>query len=173
MNTNNDALSWYVIQTNPRQEDRAYDNLKAWQVPVFFPKIKQRWQGRGGGGNTYVAKPLFPRYIFAKFDPQHYLHKIRFTRGVHNIVSFGDAPTPVDDEVIELIKQRMGEDGFVRMDDELTPGTKVLINDGPLKDLIGIFERETSEADRVMILLENITYQARIEIRRDYLAKVS
>ncbi|HWS54863.1 MAG TPA: transcription termination/antitermination NusG family protein [Pyrinomonadaceae bacterium] len=172
MSTRPDSLSWYVIHTNPKQEERAHNNLTAWHVESFSPRIRERRLNRLTGASSFVSKPLFPRYIFARFDPRH-LHKIRFTRGVHGVVSFGDRPTPVADEVIEVIQSRVDVDGFVKRGETFAPGDKVQVKDGPLKDLVGIFERETSEADRVMILMVTVSYQARIEIERDYLAKVS
>lgn len=29
---------WYVVHTNPKQEDRAYSNLRCWGVETLHPK---------------------------------------------------------------------------------------------------------------------------------------
>lgn len=50
-----------------------------------------------------TPKPLFPGYIFARFDAATMSHNISYARGVHSIVGVGDRPAPVDDAVISLV----------------------------------------------------------------------
>src|ERR1044072_7426163 len=97
-------LQWYVIHTNPKQEDRAECNLRAWQVETFNPKIRTCRRNEFTGEPVYSVKPLFPRYFFARFKVNELFHKVRFTRGVHDVVSFGDYPTAVHDDMIAIIK---------------------------------------------------------------------
>jgi transcription antitermination factor NusG len=99
-------------------------------------------------------------------------HKVRFTRGVSSVVSFGEEPTPIDEEVIALIQSHVKEDGFVRINEEIRPGDRVIVKDGPLKNFAGIFEREMKDTDRVRILLEVVSYQAHVEIGRDLVKRV-
>ncbi len=169
---NTNAQLWYVIHTNPKQEERAYNNLRAWKLEVFFPKIKERRLNPYTGAATYISKSLFPRYIFARFNSTRLLHEVRFTRGVHSVVGIAGTPTSVQDELITMIKMRVDENGFVKMDSDLSPGDRVIIKAGPLAGLMGIFKQETSEARRVVILLESITYQARIVLDRSTVQKV-
>jgi len=171
--TGSESLRWYVIHTHPRQEDRAERNLLSEGLETLSPKIKQRRYNQYTGELAYVIKPLFPRYIFARFDADVWLHHVRYTRGVHCVVSFGEYPTPVDGEIITIIRSRIGEDGFVRISDQLLPGDRVMVKDGPLKNFIGIFEREMKDCDRVMILLTTVGYQAHIMIERDLLRKIT
>lgn len=174
MNTESlwNAGRWYAIHTNPKQEDRAESNLRAWRVETFNPKFKECRYNQFTREPIYTVKPLFPRYIFAWFRVNDLLHKIRFTRGVSSIVSFGDSPSPVDDEVIAIIKSYLGSDGLVRIGEELRPGDRVEVNDGLFKDFTGIFERPMGDAARVMILLETINYQARVVVDRQALRRI-
>lgn len=165
------ALSWYAIHTKPKQERRAETNLKAWDIEAFAPKIRVRRSGRPRNNSPYIEKPLFPRYLFARFDVQTYSHRVIFTRGVHNIVRFGDSPIPVDDQIIAIIQQRVGLDGFVRVGEEFKCGDRVMIQEGPFKSLVGIFEGEVGEAERIRILLTAISYQAHITIEKDLVRK--
>lgn len=59
------------------------------------------------------------------------------------------------------IKSRVGEDGFVQFDEELKRGDKVVIRDGPLTNLVGVFDRELEDGNRVLMLLTAISYQGR------------
>jgi transcription antitermination factor NusG len=66
---------WYAIHTHPNQENRAYRNLQAWNLETFAPTLKVRRGNPFNGAHTYVTRPLFPRYIFARFDVDALLHK--------------------------------------------------------------------------------------------------
>src|SRR5881394_2786838 len=156
-----DNSSWYVIHTHPQQEDRAESNLRAWQVETYNPRLKDYRYNQYTRKQTYLSRPLFSRYIFARFDADRLLHKIWFSRGVRSVVSFGGRPATVSEEVILLLQSRTGDDGFVKIGEELHAGDRVVIEGGPFKSLNGIFEREVKASDRVMLLLTTVTYQAR------------
>ena len=167
-----DAPSWYVIQTKPKQETRADSNLMAWNVETFNPKIKEWKRNNFTGKFTLVVKSLFTNYIFARFQANSLLHKVCFTRGVHRVVSFGDAPKVVDDEIIALIHSREDADGFVRTGDEFVEGDKVIVKDGPLKNFVGVFQKEMKATDRVVVLLSAVSYQAHMQIEKERIRKL-
>lgn len=162
---------WYAIHTHPKEEDRATSNLRAWNVETFNPKIRERRLNPFTDTPIYEMKCLFPRYIFARFDAGSLLSKVRFTRGVHRVVSFGNGPVPIEEEIIAFIKAQTGEDGLVRLGEKLSRGDEVTIKDGLLSGLSGIFEREIKGTDRVTILLNAINYQASIVIEKEHLKK--
>lgn len=168
-----DPLRWYAVHTHPRQEDRAESNFRVWGVETLNPKIKVRRFNRYSSVLTHSSKPLFPQYIFARFSAQKLFTKVYFTRGVHSIVGFGRGPTPIDDEIITIVSSRIGEDGFVRLDEGLKPGDKVKIKGGPLSNLTGIFDRPVKDTARVMILLEAVSYQNHVVIEKDLVEKMA
>jgi transcriptional antiterminator RfaH len=161
-----DIPRWYAIHTHPKQENRAESNLMAWNVEIFFPRIRGCRFNEFTDEPSYFIAPLFPGYLFARFPLNNLLHKIRFTRGVHSVVCIGKKPAPVDDSVIEIIAAQIDETGFVKIGAEFEPGAKVLIQAGPFKGLTGIFEREASAANRIKILLDCICFQAHVEVER-------
>jgi transcriptional antiterminator RfaH len=161
-----DIPRWYAIHTHPKQENRAESNLKAWNVEIFFPRIRDCRFNEFTDEPSYFIKPLFPGYLFARFALNNLLHKIRFTRGVHRVVCIGNAPAPVDHSVIEIIAAQIDEAGFVKIGSDLKLGVKVLIQAGPFKGLTGIFEQETSAADRIKLLLDCVCFQAHVEVER-------
>jgi transcription elongation factor/antiterminator RfaH len=168
------GVQWYAIHTKSRQEERADSNLRAWRVETFLPQLKQRSSRRlGVCRSTRASKPLFPRYIFARFNVNQLLHKINYTRGVQNVVGFGESATPINDGIIDLIRAQIGEDGFVRVDDDFVAGNKVKINFGPLKDLEGVFESGIKDTDRVKILLTAVSYQSHVVIEREMIEKIN
>ena len=165
--------SWYALHTHLHQEDRAAANLRAWNIELFYPKTREQRRNAFSGAITCLTKPFFPRYLFARFDADQLLHKVWFTRGVHSVVSFGGTPSPIDDEVIEFLQLRADKDGFIRLGEELKPGDKVVMKGGMLDSIVGIFEREMNDSERVMILLQTVNYQGHIVVVRDSVRKVA
>jgi transcriptional antiterminator RfaH len=164
--TATDERQWYVVHTKPKEEERANSNLVAWGVETLHAKLRTCRYNEFTGAPTYLTRPLFPRYIFAKFASKE-LFKILFTRGVHNVVCFGDGPACVSEEVINIIRARIDEHGFVKVNNDLKPGDKVIVSAGSLKNLIGIFERKVKGNERIMIMLDAIEFQGRLVVNRD------
>jgi transcriptional antiterminator RfaH len=163
---------WYAIHTHVHQENRAEANLRAWNVETFYPKVKDQRRNEFSGAVTYLTKPFFPRYLFARFEVHQLLHKVWFTRGVESVVSFGGAPTLVEDEVIEFFRAGADQNGFIKLGDDFKPGDKVVMNGGMLDSLVGVFEREMNDSERVMILLQTINYQGHLIVARNSIRKV-
>lgn len=158
-------INWYAIQTKPCREDEAATNIRRLGLDVFLPMMKRKkyaW-----GRSKTIIKPLFPGYIFVRFSPSPHLHSIRYTRGVTRVVSSGDAPLPLDDEIISVIKSRVGKDGFVTIgQNSLKAGDQVVINEGPLRGLAGIFEQDLSDGERAVVLLRTVEYQACVFVEK-------
>ena len=176
MSSNTSTLpesQWYAIRTHINQENRAEANLRAWNVEVFYPKIKEQRRNQFSGAFTSMTKPFFSRYLFARFNAEKALHKVWFTRGVQSVVSFGGAPSPVEDDVIEFFRMRVDKDGFVQLGEDFSPGDKVIMKGGVFDNLVGIFERHTNDSERVMILLQTINYQGHVIVDRRSLRKVA
>jgi transcription antitermination factor NusG len=80
----------------------------------------------------------------------------------------GNDPAPVDDKMIEIIAARIDVTGFVRIGANLEPGAKVLVQAGPFKGPTRNFERKAGGADRIKILLDRISFQARVEVEKNH-----
>ena len=167
-----DALSWYVIRTGPKQEERAIRNLNAWLVEGFLPKVKLPRLNQFTGITTYVPGPMFPRYAFARFDASRLLHRVCYTRGVRSVVSFGGVASRVDDSIIELVRSRIGDDGFVQIGTEFKAGERVRVKVGPLANFVGVFDHKIESRDRVEILLTAVSYQGRIVVEKEFVEKI-
>ncbi len=161
---------WFVVQTNPREEEKALSGLGEKGFELFFPRIKvvRYWKLRAGE----AIRPLFPSYLFARFAyPQDYPY-VLWTRGVRRVVGAGDDPVPVPDEVIRTIKDQMDEQGLVRVGRRLKPRDRVRIKSGPFKGLLALFERELDDNGRVEILLQVLGFQARVQLHESLLEKI-
>ena len=167
------SARWYVLYTKAQEEDRAEKNLAAWGIETFNPKIKKRQFNQFTGKATDFSRPLFPRYIFARFDIEKTLHKICNTRGVEKVIGFNSIPAPVDDHVIDLIQSKVAADGFVCLNDDLRRGDEVRINNGSLKGINGIFDRKMKDKSRIMVLLNTINYQASVIVASELVQRAS
>jgi transcriptional antiterminator RfaH len=118
-------------------------------------------------------KPLFPGYIFGKFDLEQNYPLVRWGRGVKKVLGFGGYPTSISEEVVEIIKERTDTEGVVRVKQNFKANDVVRIKTGSLKDLLGIFERWVSDSERVRILLNLIGYQPAVEMHYSMIEKVA
>jgi len=162
---------WYVIQTKPKKEGEATSYLSNKGVEIFSP-LMETFMARNGKINKQLT-PLFPGYIFGNFDLEQNYPLVRWGKGVKSVLGFGGYPTPLSEEVVEIIKERLDTQGIVRVKQDYKPNNVVRIKAGPLKDLLGIFERWVSDSERARILLNLIGYQPAVEIHYSMIEKVA
>jgi len=158
-------MHWYVIRTKPHQENRVEFHLRQLSVETFLPLLKQRKTIRRQP--RMVVEPLFPRYLFARFDITECFRAVNFSRGVVNIVAFGSKPVEVGETLIDEIKSRMEEGYIIPQSERFQKGQIVYINDGPFAGLEAVFVREMKEQDRVLLLLRALGFNARITLGID------
>ena len=163
--------NWYVVQTKPKKEEEATSYLSTKGVEIFSPLI-EAFNSRNAKV-TKELKPLFPGYIFGKFDLEQNYPLVRWGRGVKCVLGFGGYPVSISEEVVEIIKGRTDARGVVRVKGDYKPNDLVRIKTGPLKDLLGIFDRWVSESERVRILLNLIGYQPAVEMHYSMIEKVA
>lgn len=157
-------LNWYVVHTLPRAETRAQWHLGNQGFPTFLPRyLKSRRHARQ---ITKVASPLFPRYLFVQVDCERMpWRSINGTFGVSRLVSDGDLPVPVPAMLIDEIRAREDAAGYIRVGRDLhcKIGDPVRITEGPLCDLVGLFE-SLSDEERVTLLVNLLGRDVRVEI---------
>lgn len=159
---------WYLVYTKPRKEDMVSDSLRKINIEVYNPKFVKR-HSVNGVQKEHVS-PLFPCYIFVKLDIRHYARLIRYTRGVKKIVDFDGSPSPVPEDIISMIQSREKE-GLVEVMPAFKEGDMVVIKDGHFKDFIGVFQKELSDSERVIILLSTLSSK-RIVLNKSLIEKL-
>ena len=149
-------MHWYAIHSKPRQEERALDNLQRQGFEAWLPMLTVEKVLRGKLVN--VTEPMFSRYLFIRLDTeQTNWSPIRSTLGVSRLVSFGNRPAVVADELIQALQtvpQRAPERLF-------QPGETIKIVSGPLKGIEGIFQQADGE-HRAMVLIDLLNKQHRV-----------
>jgi transcriptional antiterminator RfaH len=129
---------WYVCQTHPREEERAAQHLARQGFGVYMPRVLKR---RSHARRVEMKPaPLFPSYIFIALDPaRDRWRSVLSTLGVRQLVGHGGMPQAVPPQVIDEIRAREDEQGWVRLNDGPRSGDRVRIAWGPLADAVGIF----------------------------------
>lgn len=146
-------MLWYAVHSRPKQEHRALENLQNQGYEAWLPMITLEKLRRGRV--TEVVEPMFSRYLFIRLDMEHTnWTPIRSTLGVSRLVSFGNRPAPMADELIQALRG-LPERAPERL---LKTGQNVVFIDGPLKGLQGIYQHTDGEA-RAMVLVELMSKQ--------------
>lgn len=153
------APRWYLVQSRPRQAERAAANLVRQGYSVFHPQVTVERIHRGR--RLVVEESLFPNYLFIRLSRWvDNWYPLRSTRGVARLVSFGREPLPVQDAMIAEIQRRL--DARPTQVD-LSPGQKVEIIEGPFRGLEAIFKIHQGER-RVQLLIELLHRQVTLTI---------
>ncbi len=149
-------MHWYAIHSKPRQEERALENLQRQGFEVWLPMMTVEKVLRSK--LVQLQEPMFSRYLFIRLDmEQSNWSPIRSTLGVSKLVSFGNRPAVVADELIVALQQ-LPEQAPQRL---FQPGQQVKIVSGPLRGLEGIYHQPDGEL-RAMVLIELLNKQHRI-----------
>src|SRR5258706_912721 len=128
--------AWFALQTRCRYESFVAKQLRHKGYEILLPlyECRRRWSDR----IKEFELPLFPGYVFCRFNPLDRL-PILVTPGVVRVVGFGKNPVPVDDAEIAAIRIVV-QSGLPRQPwPFLQIGQKVRVECGPLCGLEGIF----------------------------------
>lgn len=161
---------WYALHTRPYSERKVAVRLDRHEIETYVP-ITQSESERPDASPI----PFFPGYMFIHLDmdkanPNHW----RFTPGVRYIVSYGEEPITVDEQLIRTIRQELAamEARREQPRGRFKRGDRVRVTSGPFQDLVAIFDGPSEPAERVQILLQVMSRYKRIRISQSSLEKV-
>jgi len=156
--------NWFAVYTKPRQEKVALENLERQGFRCFLPMAINPYQRRTE--RKPRIEPLFPRYLFLNaIADQQSLGPVRSTRGVCNLVRFGQQLMTIQEPVIQTIKRRRNPDsGLIELDPvPVEVGDKVKVFDGPLAGIEGIF-MERKGSNRALLLMSLLGTESTVEV---------
>jgi len=156
--------SWFVVYTHPREERIAEENLLRQGFPTYWPRYRKR--ASHARKVQDVASSLFPRYLFTSFDASDTGWRvIQSTRGVVGLVRQGSEPIPVSEYLVQEIRAREDEDGFVVLGRqmELHHGQKISLRSEAFRGLDIVFETKRDD-ERVIAFLELFGKEHRVEL---------
>jgi len=166
-----DSLKWYAVHTRSHFEQKVYDLLCGKSIETFLPKIQV--MSRRKDRRKKILVPLLPGYIFVQYDqdPEIYWDVVK-TVGVVRMVGFEGKPVPASDDEIQSLMILDGTDRTVHNQAYMKRGDKVMIMDGPLKGLVGLYVRHKGRTDKVVVNVELLNRSLAVEIEDWALEKI-
>jgi transcriptional antiterminator RfaH len=155
---------WYVVYTQHRTESRAVAQLRQQGFKVYFPRCRKI--RRHARREDVVQTALFPRYLFVAFDLERdQWRSVNGTIGVSHMISHGERPMALPDDVVPCLRANETEDGLVSLATLalFDPGAKLRVLDGAFVGQAGIYDGMTG-ADRVVLLFDLIGRQVRVSV---------
>jgi transcriptional antiterminator RfaH len=146
-------IIWVLIYTKVKQERRAKENLENQGFKAFLPLI-----ALSNDLPKYEnLEIVFPRYLFVQINQKlDNWSSIKSTKGVDQIVLFGNEFTAVPDKIIKSIKEKLNKRDVYKQKISKTNfniGDKLVIKEGTFSGIDAIFISYKSK-DRVKLLLK-------------------
>ena len=163
-------LLWYAIRVRSKFERVASLTLSGKGYEEFLPLYRsgRAWSDRA----KQLDLPLFPGYLFCRFDVQDRLLPILTTPGVVSIVSAGKIPISIPDREIEAIQIVIRSGLHAQPWPHLAVGSRVLMEKGPLAGIEGT----TLSVDKLYRLIVSVPLLQRsvaVEIDREWARPLS
>jgi transcription antitermination factor NusG len=159
---------WFALLVKANWEKRV-NQLLCWRgLDVFLPLYtkRSRWSDR----ITTVDLPLFPKYVFCKFN-MHDRLLVLTTPGVLQIVSLGLRPTPVDERQLTMIRIAVNANADREPHPNLKNGQRVRIIRGPLEGVEGVLI-ESRSGWRILLAVDVLERSVSVAVLRSMVTAV-
>jgi transcription antitermination factor NusG len=156
------------VRTRSNQEKIAASVLEAKGFDQYLPTYRtiRRWSDR----NVETTLPLFPGYVFCRFDLSRKV-QVLSTPGVASLVAFGSLPARIDDSEIAAIQSLIQSGSAVKPHPYLHEGQRVRVTEGPLEGVEGIVVKKRSEW-RMIVSITLLQRSIAVDVDRDALAEL-
>jgi transcriptional antiterminator RfaH len=147
------TLHWYALRSKPRKEEIVWKQVIERGFEVFYPRLRVN----PVNPRSRKFRPYFPGYLFIRADIDTVgLSAFQWIPHTTGLVSFGGEPSPVPDNLVHAIRQRVDEitKAGGEVFDALHKGDVVRINYGPFEGYEAIFDIRLPGTERVRVLLQ-------------------
>jgi len=126
-----EAMQWYVLTIQSRTPRLTAQILRGKGFEEYLPLYcaRRRWSDR----TKTIEVPLFPGYLFCRFDPLDRMVPVLTTPGVTGVVSAGRTPIPVSERELDAVRAVLASGLAAQAWPYLGVGSKVSIAAGPLE----------------------------------------
>jgi len=154
---------WYAIHTRSHFEQKVYDGLQGKALEAFCPRIQVMSRRKDRRKKIYM--PMLSGYVFvhSSLHPEEHIQIVK-TVGVVRIVGVKGKPVPANEEEIQSLMVLDGTDRTVENRAFIKKGDKVMIMEGPLKGLIGLYLKHKGRSDKVVVSIELLNRAVAVEI---------
>jgi len=153
---------WFALQVRGRHERLVSTILTNKGYESFLPTYRN-WEGPKR--KRHEESPLFPGYVFCRFDAFRRL-PILVTPGVIHVVGIGRQPVAIDEIEMHSLVRIVDENFQAEPIDFLQPGEKVRIVEGPLSGVEGILIDHKNSL-QLILSVTLLGRSVRVEVNRD------
>jgi transcription antitermination factor NusG len=168
MNTAPNVDRWYALQLRSRWESSVAALLSGKGYQTFLPTYKSA--KRGSGRCKDAPAPLFPGYLFCRFNVCDRL-PVLITPGVISVVGTGRIPIPVEESEMAAIQQMVSTGMRVEPCPYLEVGQLVRIEDGALSGIEGVLT-SFKGTRRIVVSISLLRRSVALEIDRSVVSPV-
>ena len=161
------SKEWFILQFKSNSHHLAAKNLNRQGFETFLPLHETTSRRLSRFINT--SKPLFPGYMFIKFDKaESEWHKINNTYGVSRLITFNSILKSIPTSFVDSLMKRYDLSGKLLPIQKLKKGDQVTVLKGPFANFIATVEKY--EADqRIWILMDLMGRKTKIQTPSDNL----
>ena len=155
-----EAFPWYALQIRQRGRELCEQMLRNAGYEYFSPcqRTERQWSDR----KKIVDLPLFPGYVFCRFDPFKRLPILKMP-AVIGVVSAGKRLLEVDSRELEAVRVAVESRLPVEPVPYLSPGEKIIITAGPLRGVEGVLER-VKKQPRLLLSITMLNRSISVEV---------
>jgi transcription antitermination factor NusG len=160
---------WYALHVRTRFEKVVARNLQGKGYEEFLPLYRRvnRWSDRV----KEIELPLFPGYVFCRFNPHDRL-PILTIPGVNAVVGIGKNLMAVDESELDAVRAVLKSEAYCEPWPYLEIGQRVQVEYGPLAGTQGIVTM-VKNTYRLVISVNMLQRSVAVEIDRDCLKPIS
>lgn len=157
-------FQWFALLVKSQHEKSVASALHGKGYEQFLPlyNVSRRWSDR----IKQLALPLFPGYVFCRFDMNKRLG-ILITPGVLQVVGAGKVPIPVNDSEIEAIRSIVQSGLQAEPWPFLRVGQRVRIERGSLEGVEGILVA-IKKTHRLIVSVTLLQRSVAVELDQDW-----
>jgi transcriptional antiterminator RfaH len=159
------SKEWFILQYKSNSHLIAAKNLNRQGFETFLPLHDATSERLSRFINT--SKPLFPGYIFIKFDREKSeWHKINNTYGVSRLITFNSILKSIPTNFVSSLMERYDLSGKLIPINTLEKGDHITVLKGPFANFVATVEKY--EADqRICILIDLMGRKTKIQTTSD------
>ena len=154
------SKEWFILQFKSNSHHIAAKNLTRQGFETFLPLHETTSRRLSRFINT--SKPLFPGYMFIKFDrAESEWHKINSTYGVSRLITFNSILKSIPTIFVDHLMKRYDLSGKLLPIQKLKKGDQVTVLTGPFANFIATVEKYEGD-QRIWILMDLMCRETKI-----------
>ena len=161
------SKEWFILQFKSNSHHLAAKNLNRQGFETFLPLHDTTSRRLSRFINT--SKPLFPGYMFIKFDKlESEWHKINSTYGVSRLITFNSILKSMPIGFVDSLMKRYDLSGKLLPIQKLKKGDQVTVLTGPFANFIATVEKYEDD-QRIWVLMDLMGRKSKIQATTDKL----